>query len=222
MHVFVRDLEELALDPDDEHHLRRVLRVRVGETVTAADGRGGWRACGWTGTGLEATGAVAREPAPTPALTVGFALTKGDRPEWVAQKLTEAGIDVIVPFVGERSVVRWDETKAARHHERLERVAREAAMQSRRVWLPEVRPVAPFAAVAMGGDVALAHPGGTNPSLAHPRLLVGPEGGFSEAELASELPTVGLGPTILRAETAALAAGLALAWLRAGTLSVGN
>ncbi|MEY2567118.1 MAG: rRNA (uracil1498-N3)-methyltransferase [Actinomycetota bacterium] len=222
MHVFVGDLDELTLDPDDDHHLRRVLRVRAGESVTASDGRGGWCACVWTGDGLEASGTAGREPPPTPAITVGFALTKGDRPEWVTQKLTEAGVDVIVPFTAERSVVRWDEAKADRQHERLGRVAREAAMQSRRVWLPDVRPVVAFAALAasLRGQAALAHPGGGPPSLVHPALLVGPEGGFGDAELASGLPLIGLGPTVLRAETAALAAGLALSWLRAGTLSV--
>ncbi len=72
------------------------------------------------------------------ALTVGFALVKGERPELIVQKLTELGIDRIVPFVAERSVVRWDGDRAAGHVERLRRVAREAAMQSRRCWLPEV------------------------------------------------------------------------------------
>ncbi|MDQ1374590.1 MAG: rRNA (uracil1498-N3)-methyltransferase [Actinomycetota bacterium] len=222
MHVFVGDLEDLALDPDDDHHLRRALRVRRGEAVTASDGRGGWRLCAWTGDGLEATAGVVHDAAPTPAVTVGFALTKGDRPEWVTQKLTEAGVDVIVPFTAERSVVRWDDDKVVRQHERLTRVAREAAMQSRRVWLPTVRPVATFAEVvaSIRGQAAVAHPGGGRPSLERPALLVGPEGGFSDAELASGLPAVGLGPTILRAETAAIAAGLALAWLRSGTLSV--
>jgi len=224
VHVFVGDLEALVLDPDDDHHLRRVLRVRTGETVTASDGHGAWRTCVWTGDGLEASGVVAHEPAPAPAITVGFALTKGDRPEWVSQKLTEAGVDVIVPFTAERSVVRWDETKARRQYERLQRVAREAAMQSRRVWLPQVSPVVTFAelAASLSATGALAHPGGGPPTLERPALLVGPEGGFSDAELSAQLPRIGLGPTVFRAETAALAAGLALAWLRAGTLSVTN
>ncbi len=84
-------------------------------------------------------------PGRKPAVTVAFALVKGERPEWVTQKLTELGVDTIVPFTAARSVVRWDDRKAAANRDRLERVAREAAMQSRRCWLPEVASVATFA-----------------------------------------------------------------------------
>ena len=227
-HAFVESLAALELDAGDDHHLRRVLRLRPGEDGTVSDGRGGWRACVWTGApgvALTPEGEVRQEVPPAPAVTVGFALTKGDRPEWVTQKLTEAGVDVIVPFAAERSVVRWDAEKAARQHERLTRVAREAAMQSRRVWLPTVLPLATYMGLVgqMGLECGVAHPGGSPPSLERPGLLVGPEGGFSEAELEAAPGTIGLGPTVLRAETAALAAGLALCWLRAGIVqSVAN
>jgi len=219
-HVFVDDLDTLALTDDDDHHLRRVLRLRPDEEVVAADGLGGWRPCRLTVAGLEPAGAPAFEETPAPPITVAFALTKADKPEWAVQKLTEAGVDVIRPFVAERSIVRWDEERAARQHERLRRVAREAAMQSRRTWLPEVAAPAAFAAVvaAAGPAASLAHPGGAPPALERPAVLVGPEGGFSPAELEVGLPTVDLGPTVLRAETAAVAAGLALVWLRAGVV----
>jgi 16S rRNA (uracil1498-N3)-methyltransferase len=237
-HVFVADLAAPELSPDDRHHLERVLRLRAGEVVTVSDGAGGWRACvlagGTGGSGgsaagagsgfvLEPVGDVAVQPAPSMRVTVGFALTKGDKPEWAVQKLTEAGVDAIVPFVAARSVVRWDADKAARNSERLARVAREAAMQSRRVWLPEVAAVAPFSdavAVMMAGPdrpvPALAEPGGAPLSLDHPCVLVGPEGGWSPEELGQELPIVSLGPTILRAETATMAAGLLLCAVRGG------
>ena len=227
-HLFVEDLQLLDVDPDDDHHLRRVLRLRPGEVGTVSDGRGGWRACTWTGApgvALAPEGDVEREPTPAPTVTVGFALTKGDRPEWVTQKLTEVGVDVIAPFSAERSVVRWDDEKALRQQERLTRVAREAAMQSRRSWLPEVLPLATFVRVVevLGARTALAQPGGAPPSLERPGLLVGPEGGFSQAELEAAPGTIGLGPTVLRAETAAVAAGLSLCWLRAGIVqSVAN
>ena len=227
-HGFVEHLESLDLDPDDDHHLRRVLRLRPGEEGTVSDGSGGRRACVWTGapgTALTPAGEIVQEAAPTPAVTVGFALTKGDRPEWVTQKLTEAGVDVIVPFAAERSVVRWDDEKAARQHDRLARVAREAAMQSRRSRLPAVLPLVTFSGLVadLGAGVALAQPGGEPPNLDRPGLLIGPEGGFSEGELGALPGTISLGPTVLRAETAALAAGLALCWLRAGIVrSVAN
>ena len=216
--MFVDDLELLELREDDEHHLRRVLRIKAAERVVASDGRGGWKACRLTTDGLAYEGVSGQDDRPVPTVTVGFALTKGDKPEWVVQKLTEAGVDRIVPFVAARSVVQWDDDKAARNVERLRRVAREAAMQSRRTWLPEVAAVAPFATVAadLAEEAAIADPAGEAPALDRPVLLVGPEGGFAAEEVGVGLPRVSLGPTTLRAETAAVAAGLVLCWLRAG------
>ena len=221
-HVFVADLGAPELDEDDRHHLERVLRLRPGQAVTVADGAGGWRACVWAGAGrVEPSGPVERQARPSPPVTVGFALTKGDRPEWVVQKLSEAGVDRIAPFVAARSVVRWDDDKAAHQARRWRQVARQAAMQSRRTWLPAVEALAPGLEVAAGpgGAAALAQPGGEPPSLERPTVLVGPEGGWGADELGAGLPTVGLGPTVLRAETAAVAAGLLLCALRAGVVA---
>ena len=88
-------------------------------------------------------------------------------------------------------------------------------MQSRRTRLPDVTGVLPFAEVAVAG-AALAEVGGEAPSLERPFVLVGPEGGWDRTELASALPLVGLGPNVLRAETAAVAAGVLLCALRSG------
>lgn len=219
-HAFVADLGDPVLDDDDRHHLERVLRLRPGQDVTVADGAGRWRRCVWRpGGGLEPAGPVAEEE-PVAPVTVAFALTKGERPEWVVQKLTEVGVDRIVPFRAARSVVRWDDAKAAAQAARWRRVAREAAMQSRRARLPEVAAVAGFDEVvaAAGAAATLAAPGGGPPTLAHPVVLVGPEGGWAEEEVACGLPAVGLGPTVLRAETAAVAAGVLLCGLRNGTI----
>lgn len=218
-HAFVADLAAPVLDDEDRHHLARVLRLQAGQTVTVSDGTGGWRLCAWrVGGVLEPTGAVEVEAPTAPAVTVAFALTKGERPEWVVQRLTEVGVDRIVAFRGARSVVRWDDTKAAGQAQRWRRVARQAAMQSRRVRLPEVADVAGFAevAAAMAGTGALAAPGGGPASLDRPGLLVGPEGGWDTAELGCGLPTVGLGPSVLRAETAAVAGAAILCGLRDG------
>jgi 16S rRNA (uracil1498-N3)-methyltransferase len=158
-HAFVADVGQPELRDEDRHHLERVLRLRVGETVTVSDGRGSWRACAFrVGAALEAVGEVCMEARPEPLVTVGFALVKGDRPEWAVQKLVEVGVDVIVPFTAARSVVRWDEEKAARNRDRLARVAVEAAMQSRRVWLPEVREISGLAEamVAAGAGAGAA------------------------------------------------------------------
>jgi 16S rRNA (uracil1498-N3)-methyltransferase len=149
-------------------------------------------------------------------VSVAFALTKGAKPEWTVQKLTEVGVDFIIPVVAERSIVRWDEDKAAHQAARWREVARLAAMQSRRVRMPVVEDACSFAEVASRPGAALAEAGGGDVSLSHPLILVGPEGGWSEAELDRGLPRVDLGDTVLRAETAALAAGIRLCALRAG------
>jgi len=107
-HAFVADVESPELGPDDRHHLERVLRLRPGDELTVADGAGRWRRCRF-GPVVEVDGEVEVEPPPAPAITLAFALTKGERPEWTVQKLTEVGVDRIVPFVSDRSIVRWDE-----------------------------------------------------------------------------------------------------------------
>jgi 16S rRNA (uracil1498-N3)-methyltransferase len=214
-HAFVDDLDDPALTPEDHHHLARVLRLRPGDVVTVGDGRGAWRTARF-GDVIEPVGSVVREPAPVPELAVAFAVLKGDRPELVVQKLTEIGVDRVVPFHAARCVARWDGERATRHVERLRRVTREAAMQSRRAWLPVVEPVTTFADVAARPGAALASPGGVPPHGEQTLVLVGPEGGWSPDELACGLSTVDLGPHVLRAETAALAAGVLLVASRRG------
>jgi 16S rRNA U1498 N3-methylase RsmE len=112
--VFVDDLDAPALDDADDHHLRRVLRLRDGDEVTIADGRGRWRRARF-GRAIECVSAVDDEPMVAPEITVAFAVVKGDRPEFIVQKLTELGVDRVVPFVAARSVVRWDDDRAVRH-----------------------------------------------------------------------------------------------------------
>ena len=213
-HVFVDDLEHLVLSDPDRHHLS-VLRVRLGDPLTVSDGAGRWRAARFADP-LEPAGEVTFVARANPAITVLFAPVKGDRPEWVVQKLTEVGADTIVPLVAERSVVVWPAARIGHQLDRLRRISREAAMQSRQCYLPEVAAPLTFADAAALDGVCLAHMGGDSPSLARPTVLVGPEGGWSDRELEFGLPRVGLGPSVLRAETAAVAAGVLLAALRFG------
>ena len=214
-HVFVADLAAPRLTEDDHHHLTRVLRLPPGSAVTVADGAGRWRPARLAG-GPEVTdaGEIVVDARAEPALTVAFALVKGERPESIVQKLTELGIDRIVPFVAERSVVRWGEAKIARQHARMTDIARQAAMQCRRTWLPQVDRLTSFDAVADLGGATMADLGGGPPRLAAPVVLVGPEGGWSERELAAGLPRVGVGANVLRADTAAVTVGALLAALR--------
>jgi len=219
-HAFVADLEVPELADDDRHHLERSLRLRDGEEVTVSDGAGRWRRCRF-GRSLEPLGAVEHDERPQPSLTVALALTKGERFDWAVQKLTEVGIDVFIPLTAARSVVRWEGDRAAHHVERLRRIARQAAMQSRRSWLPNVEVLRTFAEVAARPGAALAQRTGAPPSLDRPLVLVGPEGGWSDAEVSRGLPEVGLGAHVLRAETAAVAAGTVLSALRAGLVRPG-
>ena len=210
-HVYVKDLDEPALVDEDRHHLARVLRLRDGDSLTVGDGLGRWRPARF-GSDLRIDGEVVEVPAPSRTVAVGFALIKGGRPELVVQKLTELGVDRILPLATERSVVRWDEAKVASQYERMVRVAREAGMQSRRVRLPEVTPVAPVLSLF---DAAMAEPGGEALDADVDVLLVGPEGGWTPEELR-ERRRINLGSTILRAETAAIVAGVLLVALRDG------
>lgn len=227
-HVLVDALgDELLVDGADGHHLARVRRIRPGEVVTAADGAGTWRVyvvyeVAERSLGLRAEGPTRVAERGVPEVTVAFALTKGSKPEVVMRQLTEVGVDRILPVVAARSVARPVAARTDAFTVRMRRVAREAAMQSRRAWLPEVEAPAPLGALAGRPDLVVAELGaGPAEALAHPgpagwTLLVGPEGGFVPEELAELGPLghLGLGRHVLRAETAAVAGALALVRLR--------
>lgn len=220
-HAFVDDLTAPELSTGDHHHLVRVLRLEPGSVVTVGDGAGRWRPGRLTGgVTVEATGDVRADASPRPPITVAFALVKGDRPELTVQKLTEVGVDRIVPFVAERSVVRWDAAKVERQADRFAEIARHAAMQCRRTRLPRVERLATFDDVAALDGAALADPDGDAPSLAHPAVLVGPEGGWSPRERAADIPRIRIGENVLRAETASIAVGVLLVALRSSLVSV--
>lgn len=204
-HVFVEDLTDPVLDDADRHHLSRALRVRDGDPITASDGRGSWRRLVF-GPTLRTDGRVVTVDPPPSSVSLAVALTKSGKPELVVQKATELGVDRIVFFHADRSVARWDAAKRDRALARLTRVAREAAMQSRRVRLPELEFVADLAAVEPPAELVRADFGGEPLGPEHRLVAIGPEGGWSEAEAALAPATVDLGPTVLRAETAALAA----------------
>ena len=215
-HVFVDQLDSPTLGDDDQHHLGRVLRLRDGESVTASNGRGQWRACVWRDGALEVAGEVVASAPPSVRCAVAFTPVKGDRNEWAVQKLTEIGIDEIVILAPTQySVVRWSD--ADKQLRKLRVVAREAAMQSRRVWLPNIVGLAALHEVCAGDGAAVADPDGVALHAGVSLVVVGPEGGFAEEELPAGVPRVQLGDTILRAETATLVAATLLVARRASS-----
>ncbi len=208
------DAPEVA--EDDVHHLRRVLRLRDGAEVVLCDGAGAWRNAVFAGS-VRPDGPVVREDAPPHRVTVCLPVVKGDRTDWAVQKVTECGIDAVQLIVTERSVVAWADDKVARNVDRLDRIARAAAAQSRRAFLPVVHGPIPFRDAIRIEGAALAAPGG-GPVGADVRcLIVGPEGGFSETELDCGLQSVTLGAHVLRVETAAVIGAAMLGMARSTT-----
>lgn len=221
-HVLVPDLESCVLAADDRHHLAKSLRLRDGDQFTVTDGRGGWRAAIF-GPTVEPCTEIAAVPEPNPRLAVGFALVKSAKPELIVQKLTELGINHIQPVRCDRSVVQWDDAKATKAQERLSRVAREALMQSKGAWMPEVHEAVDFrsllksAAAGVGPITSVVRADFDGPSFldagkeiirAGSMIIVGPEGGWSDDERAIAPLTVSLGDRVLRAETACIAVGV--------------
>lgn len=198
----------ISLDSDTEHHLTRVLRLRDGELVSVSDGAGRWRLAAVTQAGsslaLEPAGAVAVTPRTHPPLTIATAIPKGDRVDWLVQKAVEIGVDTVQFLHAERSAVRWKVERAAKQIDRLNRIGHEAARQSRRVWLPEVR--SPVAALDVLSTSLVAEPGGRCVAAGDTFVSIGPEGGWSPAELEIAADVVQLGPNVLRTETAVLVA----------------
>ena len=215
--------DELELLSAQAHHARDVLRLGLGTAVELFDGRG--NAARATLVQVDAAGVRARIEERYPgesaaAITIAMATPKGDRADWAVEKLTELGVTRLVWLVCERSVAvpREDGKKLAR----WERLAEAAASQSGRSDVPLIEPPMAFTeAVAELGGGAIAHMGGE--PLAHllaarpetPSVcLIGPEGGFTSGELetaaAAGYIRVGLARHVLRSETAAVAAAVAL------------
>lgn len=212
-----------VLDSDQAHHLRDVLRLGSGDEIELFDGQG----CGYTGRiescGAEVSVRLTRNTVPAQnagkTLVLGAALIKPDRFEWMLQKSTELGVDRIIPLLTRFTSVRV--TNLESRMKRWRRIVQEAAQQCRRLTVPEVAPPEPFMGLLRSADI----PGQRRFLLheqAHERLqlarepgqsvllCIGPEGGWEDAETraaqAAGFKLVRMGPRILRAETAAIAA----------------
>jgi 16S rRNA (uracil1498-N3)-methyltransferase len=198
---------EATIDDETEHHLRRVLRLRDGDVVSVTDGQGRWCLAVVVVDGnalrLEASTPVVVESAPTRTITIAAAMPKGDRLDWMVQKVTELGVDRLVLLHAEHSVVRWKPDRIEHQLARLQRIADEALRQSRRVQRMTID--APVPAMDVLGQFVAAEPGGRTLRAGDTAVAVGPEGGWSASELAVCRDRIDLGPTILRTETAAVA-----------------
>lgn len=219
-HVFVESLDHPSLGDADAHHLGRVLRLRDGEIVSITDGHGRWRLCEFrkTDVSLVVAGDIQSPNVGPATFGVAVSVPKGDRIDNVVQKITEIGAACIVLFRSDHSIVRWDEGQAERQLSRLRAIARSASMQSRRLSLPTLSVVSSLDALLAQGDLVIATIDGPPMVQAseHRVVAVGPEGGWSsrERDIAIRGPhaTVGLGSTVLRTDTAAVAAAVVLAF----------
>jgi len=227
-HTFAPALDDdVTLDDEAGHHLGRVQRVRPGEVITVADGRGHWRAyevarVARGAVQVRARDRMAVEPSLEPRLVVAFALTKGAKPDLVVQKLTELGVDGITVLAARRSVPRWSDERAGAALARLRRIAREAAAQCRRCRVPEVDGVRAVTELQGRSGLVVADPDGDDvaalpvPAGGEWVLVVGPEGGFEGDEAAAlDGDRLCLAPHVLRAETAAIAGAAVLTTRRA-------
>jgi 16S rRNA (uracil1498-N3)-methyltransferase len=212
---------EMMLDGSEGWHAATVRRLRVGERLRVTDGAGELALCEV----LEIGRARLRlrvldrgsEPAPALQVTLAQALLKGDRGELSVELAVEAGVDAVLPWRAQRCVARWDSgARGAKALARWRDAAREAAKQSRRGWIPPVaEPVSTAAleqrcAAAAGCLVLHESASVALPSVALPTggellLIVGPEGGITETELAALTGAGGrpvrLGPGVLRSSS---------------------
>ena len=223
--------DRVTLDGAEAHHLLHVMRAAVGERVTLFDDSGAEfsavvEALGRSDAALRVVERrVVDRELPFP-LTVGVALPKGDRQKWLVEKLTELGVTALVPLATERGVAQPTEGAL----DRLRRAVIEAAKQCGRNRLMQIAEPQTWAEwIGWLGSSEneppatrrlIAHPGGSLlsqldlASMRPTRIAIGPEGGLSDAEVATAIDAgwqaVDLGPRILRVETAAVALAAAI------------
>ena len=234
MHRLLVESEALKLDSpvlpkDAENHLK-VLRPKDGEEIELFDGKGGWRVYSVEKSGgggqwkLISSSGLLHVQTSASRLTLFACVTKGSRWDWTIEKATELGVTRIVPVISARTIVRIPQEERAAKRDRWLRIAEDAARQSDAKWLPEILEPVDFAAslelvkktrCLVGAltdppprmilDELLRSP--ASASDFNCSLFVGPEGDFTPEELASLVAIatpVSFGPTILRAETAAI------------------
>ena len=216
------DKEHVKLEPEDEHHLLHVMRMRQGDEIeVVADGV--LYLCNIGGTNpltIYAVHEIETDVELNVDVTLLFALTKGDRTDLVVQKATELGVKRIALIQSERTVVRYEEKDIAKKCARYQKIMKEASEQSHRLIVPEMMgifnlkklPKEVFSDLNyVGYEKDASDVNGMFANFDKKKsitILIGPEGGFSEEEINNLVKQgfirTSLGKRILRAETAAM------------------
>lgn len=223
------DADTIEVDGEEGHHATAVRRIRAGERILLTDGFGRGAQCvvRTTAKGSLVAEVVERrvEEEASPRVVVVQALIKGDSGERAVDLMTQVGVDAVVPWAAARSVVSWGGERGVRAHRRWRGAAREAGKQARRLRFPVVEPVhstaevcgvvsAAAAAVVLHEAAAASIGNAPVPADGVLAIVVGPEGGLTDDELAGfaevgALPVL-LGPSVLRASAAGAVAAAVL------------
>ncbi len=221
--------ETAVVDGDEGFHAGTVRRIRIGESLVLSDGAGTVADCVVVGVGKRSLTARVEQrrtaTLPRPPVTVVQAIPKSERSELAIELATEAGADDFIAWQAQRCVARWEGDRGEKGLRRWRAVARSAARQSRRAWIPGVS--GPLSTgqlcdvlgerVAAGAAVLVLHESADRPLAQLPLaeansivLVIGPEGGISAEEVDAltdaGAAVVRLGPTVLRTSTAAAVA----------------
>ena len=237
--------DTIEITGSDAHHLMHVMRAKAGQEVTVVDDEGSVARMEMTAFREDAVTLVLKErlAANTESpleLVLAQCLLKADKMDYVVQKAVELGVTEIVPVKSHNCVVRYDAKKAAARQQRWQKIAEEAAKQCGRTALTEVMPITDLSNLIRENsdtedtEIVFCYENEDETTVKSCLqaakgkrliLLIGPEGGFTldEAQAVQEAggKAVTLGPRILRAETAAVAA-VTVAQYENGDLGTGN
>jgi len=222
---------QVIIDDKQARHVEKVLRLKPGDYIQGFDGTGReyiLKLNGNINRGLSADiqDIIDNNNEPLLRLHLAQGLAKGDKMNTIVQKAVEIGVNTIHPFISEHTVVQLEQFKAERKLEKWRTVATEACKQCGRSIIPEIQPIKSFARLLFESENKLAIMLYEKEEQLRLRdilkknikkdknravfILVGPEGGFSLCEVAAarkkDINVAGLGPRILRTETAGIAA----------------
>lgn len=222
--------DKCIITNDDRHHIVNVMRLNENdEIICIANGKSALCKIEEITDDSVLASVVKWEDRKTELpikIAIASGLPKGDKLDWIVQKGTELGAHLFIPFAAKRSIVKWDKKKGAKKRDRLQKIAKEAAEQSYRTYIPEVRQPVSFSEMLDISNqfdyklVAYEEDAKENERETFYHTLssindgeslffvFGPEGGLTEDEITllkhNGFKTCSLGPRILRTETAPL------------------